>query len=660
MRILVLGDSCSAGIGAPQAVYPYVLHTMLGTAHRIENHAVPGFTSADAARYFRRTLARRRWDVVILYLGNTDGAQSRYKGAYRAWKDLDRWAPGRHRARPVDRIRQRNSGEFDERDERHSVATTPEDFRKNLETVARLARRRGTRVIVINPIANPRFPAAMMASNAAFYKIVGFEARMADRLTGPTELSRLLIDAIHDHEGGRFAAAVEKYRELARGEGRVAPIALNNLAVLLDQQGAGDEPASILMKLADNQGASGAVASYNLSRVLTRKKQEELARSYALRAVEGDSNLYRIKSEYRRKITALAAQIDIEVIDLAQLLSPADFFDYCHPTAEAHEAIAAALAARLTSAGDGGAEESDAGYVCAYPSPDAYFDVTPTLADHFSLDFDVPPSEVREEARKLLKSARERGPEDFLTGEPQWPEPASDLQANIINTFRYAVDHPLITSLDDLEQWLPECGYEVGRFPEYYLYRILHDYAVAAETQHTSGGPADDAVCRHLSSAVQRQRVLPGIPSDVKSRLRFDTPYARRVLEKAHRHLSYNPSLFEDRRALRIVTVRNWYLREAFRFGAHSRYGMYYPAWDLETLIEGACVSHIISSHQKDVETARLAESLLGNLVRMREVHEKYAKQYVQAGEMTGCEEYRSELSSLRLLFEVPFRTEVR
>lgn len=74
--------------------------------------------------------------------------------------------------------------------------------------------------------------------------------------------------------------------------------------------------------------------------------------------------------------------------------------------------------------------------------------------------------EVRGEAEKLLKSARELGPSDFLTGDPEWPAPGSDLQANIINMFRYASGHPVITSLDDLEQWLPEYGWEVGGFPE--------------------------------------------------------------------------------------------------------------------------------------------------------------------------------------------------
>ncbi|MEU7059057.1 SGNH/GDSL hydrolase family protein [Streptomyces sp. NPDC046197] len=651
VRILVLGDSCSAGIGAPQVVYPSVLHTMFKGVHRVENHAVPGFTSADAARYFRRKMSRRGWDVVIVYLGNSDGAQSRYKGAYRSWRDRDRFLPRSPRERPVVRIRQRNLGEFDDRDERLTVATSPEDFQRNVESIAREARRRGTRVVLINPIANTGFPAAMMGSNAPYYKIVGLPARLADGLTGHTMPLHTLIDALRLHENGALAEAAEKYRQLACGEGRVPAIALNNLAVLLHQQNDDEEPVAILKKLAETEGASGAVAAYNLSRVLETRGQQDQAHSYAARAAERDINLYRIKNEYRRRIAAASARSNVEVVDLAELLSPADFVDYCHPTAEAHETIAEALAARLALTD--GTVESDAGYVCVYPSPDAYFDVTPTLADHFSLDFDVAQPAVRQVAAELLKSARELGPDDFLTGEPEWPEPRSDLQANIINTFRYAAGHPAITSLDDLAQWLPEYGWEIGRFPEYYLCRILHDYATAAETHPCAEGTAIETVCRHLSSAVQRERVLPGIPRAASSRLRIDTLYSRRILKKAQRQLACSAALFEDSRAHRIATVRNWYLREAFRFGAHSRCSMLYPAWTLEKLIEGVCVALTISAHQNELETEQLALSLLEKLLRLRAVHEKYTVRHARSWDLFESEDYRTELLALRPVFDI-------
>ncbi|MGH3983549.1 MAG: hypothetical protein ACRDST_12925 [Pseudonocardiaceae bacterium] len=654
MRVLVLGDSCSAGIGAPQAVYPSLLHTLLREEHRIENHAVPIFTSADAARYYRRVLARRRWDFVIVYLGNTEGSRSRYKGAYSSWRDTGRWLPNRRRRRLVVRIQPKDQIVFDDRDEQLSIATTPHDFHKNLESIAREARRRGTRVIMINPIANERFPAAMMGNNASFYKIVGLDACLADRLTGREASAQALIEAMRKHERGDLAAAVDGYRKLAVQQVPVSAMALNNLAVLLDQQKIEDEPIAILKRLSTEAGASGSVAAYNLSRILARRGQHEEARRYAMRAVEGDSNLYRVKTEYRQQITSLSSQANIDVIDLAELLTPADFVDYCHPTVEAHRTIAAAIVTRLTSVDGIEMREYDAAYVCVHPSPDAYFDVAPTLVDHFALDFDVARRDLRREAAALLDRTRELGPSDFLTGTPEWPVPETDLQANILNTFRYAAGHPVITSLDDIEQWLPEYGWEIGRFSEYYLCRILHDYAAAAESSGIDGVPDSVAACWQLGSTVQRQRVLPGLPADASSRLRIDTVYSRRVLENVRLQLSQNTALFKDTRATRIVTVRQWYLREAFRFGAHSRYGMLYPAWDLEKLVEGLCVCLAISRFQRDVEVEGFAVSLLEKMVRLREVHEKHAMYYVQSGFNSGYEEYSSELAALQRLFNDP------
>ncbi|WP_330343230.1 hypothetical protein [Streptomyces sp. NBC_00557] len=74
----------------------------------------------------------------------------------------------------------------------------------------------------------------------------------------------------------------------------------------------------------------------------------------------------------------MAARPNVEVVDLAELLGPADFVDYCHPTAEAHVILAEALASRLSLTD--GARDSNPGYVCVHPRPDACFDLAPTLA----------------------------------------------------------------------------------------------------------------------------------------------------------------------------------------------------------------------------------------------------------------------------------------
>lgn len=651
MRILVLGDSCSAGIGSSQAVYPGTLHTLLGSAHRIENHAVPGFTSADAARYYRRVLARQRWDFVIIYLGNTDGSRSVYKGVYRRWRDTSGWSARRRRPRPVVRIKAREQVIFDDRDERLSVATTPQDLRKNLESIVRRAGRHGTRFILINPIANERFPAALMGRNAPFYKIVGLNACLADRLIGLGALSQELVKAIGDHERGDLVAAVDRYRQLAANQSPVQAIALNNLAVVLDQQNVDDEPVAILKQLTTAVGASGAVAAYNLSRILVHRDQHEEARKYAILAVERDSDLYRVKSAYRQQIASLSSHANVDVVDLAGLLTHVDFVDYCHPTAEAHRTVAAAIAPHLTRVHGVDAREDDARYVCVHPSPTAYFDFRSTMVDHFAIDFDVAQYDIQREATVLLDRAGELGSCDLVHAAPTWPAPESDLQANILNTFSYAAGHPVITSLDDIRKLLPEHGWEIGRFPEFYLDRILHDYAAMAESWRIDGLPGSADAYWRLSSSVYQERVLPRLPAGGVRTLRTDKVYCRRILDKVCLQLTGSATLFGDIRATRIATVKYWYLREAFRYGAHSRCSMLYPAWDLEKLVEGVYVSLIIARRQGDSVAEALAVSLLEKMVRLREVHEKHAIHPVEFGFSAGHEQYSSELAELRRLF---------
>jgi hypothetical protein len=358
-----------------------------------------------------------------------------------------------------------------------------------------------------------------------------------------------------------------------------------------------------------------------------------------------------VKSAYRQQIASLSSHANVDVVDLAELLTHANFVDYCHPTAEAHRTVAEAIAPRLTPVHGVDVREDDARYVCVHPSPTAYFDFRSTMVDHFAIDFDVAQYDIQREATALLDRAGELGSSDLVSVVPKWPAPESDLQANILNAFRYAAGHPVITSLDDIRQWLPEHGWEIGRFPEFYLDRILHDYAVTAELWRINGLPGSADAYWRLGPLVYQERVLPRLPAGGVRTLRMDKVYCRRILDKVCSQLVKSTALFEDIRAIRIATVKYWYLREAFRYGAHSRYSMLYPAWDLEKLVEGLYVSLIIARRQGDSVAEALAVSLLEKMVRLREVHEKHAIHHVECGFDAGHEEYSSELAALRRLF---------
>ena len=109
--------------------------------------------------------------------------------------------------------------------------------------------------------------------------------------------------------------------------------------------------------------------------------------------------------------------------------------------------------------------------------------------------------------------------------------------------------------------------------------------------------------------------------------------------------------IFSDRRTNRIITVKYWYLREALRFGAHSRPGMRYPEWEMEKLVEGLFCALVIARRHADATTEAHALALLDMLARLREVHEKYATGEPDDG-ADGTAEYRAELALLEEIGE--------
>uniref|UniRef100_A0AAU2UW23 GDSL-type esterase/lipase family protein n=1 Tax=Streptomyces sp. NBC_00003 TaxID=2903608 RepID=A0AAU2UW23_9ACTN len=651
VRVLVLGDSSSAGLGSAQAVYPALLRDRLGSRHRVENHAVPGFTSADAARYYLRTRQREPWDAVIVHLGNNEGARSRPKGTYHRFLDLGRTGRPKH-ARPALHTCPGTRLVFDSTGTRGVVATTPADFRRNLTAIVQAARRRGQRVVLVNPIANARFPAAMMTNNAPFYQVPGLTTHLAARLSGDSPASQALVEAISLHEQGQWPAATAAYRTLVKQDDpAVGPVARVNLAVLLDQRGDRAEALLALGELAGHAGAPGAVAAHNLSRILPRQGRYEEAAQWAARAVDQDRDLYRVKTSYRNAMAALSPHAS--VLDLATLLTSESFIDYCHPTAAAHDRIATAIAELLHGEESLSRGEPDAGYSCTYPSPDAFFNPHASLADYYAVEADADPDAIRRAATSLLSQARPVQRHGVFHS-ADWPQAESGVHSKVLVPLRRAVQHPVVTSLADLARRPPARRCEIGTFPEFYLDRLLLDHVAAARHWGVDDLP-DWANCWKLDAETIRARMLtPEAPQ--QTQVVPDTAHCEHILRRVRARLSESPGLFDDSRADRVATIRRWYSREAFRYGTHSRLGMLYPLQELEVLAEAlfVCVTHARRLARPAPEAQALA--LLKKLTRLRGVHEAYAACFVTDQLRVNNDGYPAELAAARASFIPPSR----
>lgn len=514
---------------------------------------------------------------------------------------------------------------------RWTVATTPDDFRRNLATIAGTATRRGSRVILVNPVANTRFPAAAMHPNAPFFRIVGLRPRLAHRLAGDAPRSRALVEAIACHERGDRRGAEATYSALAQDQDAVGAVALNNLAVLWDESGRELDARLHWERLACSDGAAGSIAAYNLGRALATRGRHDKAREWTMIAAERDTDLYRVKAAYRDQVSFPAERT--HVLDLADVLGFVDFVDYCHPTPDGHLTIASTLAALLPEVDEG---ESDAGYVCAHPNPDAFGDIRSTLLDYYGIDTGIDGSRIAAETRLLLDRVPDPSrPLDEIC----WPAPESSLHEHILNTVTHAARHPLITRLEDVSSRPPARGCEIGSFPEFYLDRLLHDYTVHAQRSDIDGVPGWGIDERRTPSAASATETgEPEISRD----------YGERVLRRVRTQLAHNTELFQDLRAERMLTIRWWFSREAFRYGTHSRTSMLYPLWALEKPVEALHVCLIIARRLRAQDLEESALALLTDLTRLREVHERYSARFLATDLYDQDNDYQAELTATR------------
>lgn len=649
MRILVLGDSSSSGIGSGKAVYPFKLYLRLKerAGVRLENHAVPGFTSADAARYYAEAV-EGDWDYLIVYLGNNEGSQSEYKGVYRTvWS---RRLFDRRRRPQLQRVQDKDPFTFVDNDgDSSGFATTPDDFYHNLSAMADVAARRGSRLILVNPIANPSFPSGLGSITAPFFKILGLHSDFGIRLRAIDDDTALLVASIRAHDANDPVTAVSGYRRLADARPTVSQIARNNLAVLLHEAGERDESMQTLRTLVNESEPASVVAAFNLARGLRWLGRSGEADEYLLLAAEQDRSLYRVKRGYRQAIQAMASHPSVDVVDLEGLLYPGDFADYCHPLERGHERIARAIEDRIRVSSRGTELDGDCSYSCRFPSPDAVHGTRSTLLDYYAIDPVTSIDGIQKESGKLIKKVRAAGVRELPCDQP-WPDPESDLQHNILHTWRHAAGHPLITHVDDLVKFTPRYRCEVGTFPEYYIYGILWSYLSDAE--NAMWWP--EVIARHhldqweLSADTYRDRVLSQESTDPHP-LDRSIGYLQRIMSKVRVTLAHSDAFCRDVRGERTATVMHWYTREAFRYGTHSRLSMFYPRWQMEHVAEALCVCLSIARAQEDETSEAEAGAILDWLAKLRQVHDEHAERFVSTEYETRSDDaYDRDLQQLR------------
>jgi lysophospholipase L1-like esterase len=663
VRILVLGDSSSAGIGSGVDVYPHRLFRQLETSTsvpvEVHNHSTPGFTSADAARYFRVKLSHDRWDAVVVYLGNNEGGPGVHKGCYRASRDTLGF--GRRRSTPGLPAPPAPPRDFQLSDDEpapgHGPPTTPAEFGQNLAGIIDLAKARGAEVVLVSPFANRDYPASAGPLLSPFFKIIGAPSQISDAVRPAGEAATLIRDGMRAQERGQYEPAARHYGAVLSN--RCSPpwlvdLASNNLGVVLHQAGRCGDAEGMFTSQASAGGAFSSIASYNQARLLRNKGLDAKADEWFGLALERDSQLYRVKDAYRDAIAGAASAGGAHLLDLSSILTGEMFVDYCHPTAEAHDQIASALAVILGRVAVSRSECPASRYHDYYPSPNAFAYCDDDLVDYLEIAPPVPEKELETEVARvtaMLRRSREQNPllavRRLSVGSP--------IQRLIVGALAHAALHPMITCVDDLCRWPIRNSCELGRLPEHYIYRLLSGYLDWAHAHGICYRLGDDDIEGRADLRLYYERLTIGRRAGVgaETDINVDDSYRRRLrqqmLSACHRE-----DLFRDLRAEKLITALRWYTREAFRYGTQSRISMLYPLPAFDSIVEALRVWLIIARFHGDRDDECLILALYGWLRGLERIHHRHASRFVHRKYSTSeqdCILFEQELSQWRACF---------
>ena len=640
-RILILGDSSSSGIGLGKSCYPaklvFHLHEAFGV--HVSNFAVPGFTSADASRFFHTVVAKRPFDYIIIYLGNNEGAASIPKGYYSPLKARLTACFSRHPGRQFRPILSPPRFRFRYEVPPSTIAITPTEFRDNLRSIVRGATKQGAKVIIVNPIANHQYPCGVGVTNSSYLCYLDNLDQLGYTQNNEPidETSETVAAGLRYFLSGQWDKAAKVWEPLISINNVAGFIARHNLACARVRMGDHTSEEQLRALIGEYDSYDSTVL-YNLAQLKRRQGEDMVADDLLEQALEKDISIYRIRREYRDVIAAFALTNGVRVLDLESVLNPSHFVDYCHPTEEGHEEIARALAAFIRSDRrlPGGPEDSS--YEVILPTPNYLYDPRQTLLEYYCIDWPIDEKRIR----KLMTAVR--------TGEHNLESHDRELFKCIENFFRSNRRHPIFTTnMNLVGTWSPRSN-EILSFPEFFVYRILYNYSLAFENALLMESLSAAPVLAHMRfSAADYNKII--LRSDDRSLdIELDTrrEYYTAVIKNIKRWLLESDQIFRVTLGERIRTVMTWYTRESFRYGTQSRMSMLYSRWDIDKIIEGLIVVIVMAHKLDDRVGLQGLDRLMSHVLDLVGIHEQHVQLYHRHAKEFSFAKYQEALVDVR------------
>ena len=611
IRVAIIGDSSSSGIGMGKQTYPYCLYELMQRHEGIEvnNFSVPGLTSSDACMLYHSKLKKEAFAYLVIYLGNNEGAQ----GPSKPYVNYYAWAAGK-----IFRKKKTSFKDYAYKKKyvfnaniafENGPIVKVADFIRNIESILKDAEKRNMRTILINPAANKRFPGGLGNKNAVFFKLVGCMDKRAYLLEPTDESSRHLIEGMKFQEEGMYNKMFISYGKISGSTGRnpASFVARNNTAVYYASNEFSKARQAFMDLVGFYNGKYDPIIYFNLHLLYKKNEKKEEAALYLGLAYESDTSLYRVRKPYREAISKASENCNATCLDLEDVLDEKDFIDYCHPTPEGHSKIALRL--KEVIAGKTG-QKTESRYQNFFITPDYYNNPGDDIIDYYFLDYAIKSGVIKEKFCALLDTAK-----------PSRKEPLTKYLENFL---AQNSNHPVFTETRMLLTRHLPASHEVLNFPEFYIYRLLYNYYRIYENEIKKSSTKYILLSSDYKKIILKHNNLPLtlVPNT-------DISYLDSVRKKLVSRIEC-AGIFEDTVFFRLKTIIYWYTREAFRYGTHSRYSMLYDRPTIDKLIESAVVCSVICRVNNLQEEGEWFSSLLGGIEKLIDIHEKHAKGYAR------------------------------
>jgi lysophospholipase L1-like esterase len=389
-RLLVLGDSSSAGLGIEKQsdTWPQVLQRSLPDSIEVINASVIGYSSEQALAALFREFYKYQPDGIVIYLGSNDGfgssmtdrrlldylhASKPYLVSLENWF-VDHWATYVFLKAAAKYFNQIAFGT----DVGVEVLNTPRvplvQFRENISAMIRWAERAGSDVYVITPPTPLEYPPRILeynyrrayepgwanrngcldqgkASNELLPAILNTEVTSSRYPKYDFPIARYTTQVLRCFEG-RLVDQRERFSRLVETGSKDA-VVYNNLGYVYAQSGDKDSALSAFLNaihLAPNVGAF----HYNAGLLCRRLGDEDKAVAHLQTSIDLDWASPRIHSTYFAELERIAGMERLVVLINANRIfrkcnNESLFADHVHPNEKGQELVARLVARAVWS-----------------------------------------------------------------------------------------------------------------------------------------------------------------------------------------------------------------------------------------------------------------------------------------------------------------------